>query len=75
MLRAGPGLGSTPSPAARPLPAPGDPHGIEQRPVPAQTFLMGDRHGDDRYGDGESPIHEVTLAAFHIDATTVTNRC
>ncbi|MEU4426072.1 formylglycine-generating enzyme family protein [Actinoplanes sp. NPDC024001] len=49
-------------------------HRIEQRPVPAQTFLMGDRHGDDRHGDGETPVHEVALPAFRIDATTVTNQ-
>jgi formylglycine-generating enzyme required for sulfatase activity len=49
-------------------------HGIEQRSIPAQTFLMGDQHGDDRYGDGETPVHEVSLPEFHIDATTVTNR-
>ncbi|WP_433377354.1 formylglycine-generating enzyme family protein [Actinoplanes sp. CA-142083] len=48
-------------------------HGVEQRSVPAQTFRMGDHHGDDRHGDGETPVHEVTLGAFRIDATTVTN--
>ena len=49
-------------------------HTIEQRLIPAQTFRMGDHHGDDRHGDGETPVHEVTLRAFHIDATPVTNR-
>jgi sulfatase modifying factor 1 len=48
-------------------------HTIEQLLVPSQTFRMGDHHGDDR-GDGETPVHEVTLRAFHIDATPVTNR-
>jgi formylglycine-generating enzyme required for sulfatase activity len=48
-------------------------HTIPQATVPAQTFLMGDRHGDDRWGDGESPAHPVTLAAFDIDTTSVTN--
>ncbi|HEV7811454.1 MAG TPA: formylglycine-generating enzyme family protein [Leifsonia sp.] len=48
-------------------------HTIPQAAVPAQTFLMGDRHGDDRWGDGEGPAHPVTLAAFDIDMTSVTN--
>ncbi len=34
---------------------------------------MGDHHGDGHPGDGETPIHTVTLAAFDIDATSVTN--
>ena len=34
---------------------------------------MGDHHGDGHPGDGETPVHAVTLAAFDIDATTVTN--
>ena len=49
-------------------------HTIEQRRVPAQTFLMGDQRGDEHHGDGETPVHEVTLGAFEIDATAVTNR-
>lgn len=48
-------------------------HQIEQVCVPGQVFLMGDPHGDDRYGDGETPVHPVRVAAFDIDATTVTN--
>ncbi len=48
-------------------------HTIEQARIPAQTFLMGDRHGDDRWGDGEGPVHPVRLAAFSIDTTSVTN--
>lgn len=35
---------------------------------------MGDRHDDDRHGDGETPVHPVILDGFDIDATTVTNR-
>nr|WP_255414257.1 formylglycine-generating enzyme family protein [Cellulomonas sp. PhB143] len=42
-------------------------------PVPAQTFRMGDAHGDGRWPDGEGPVHEVALDAFSIDATSVTN--
>ena len=34
---------------------------------------MGDSHGDGRVQDGETPVHEVALDAFTIDATTVTN--
>ena len=34
---------------------------------------MGDSSGDNNPGDGEQPIHEVTLDAFDIDATSVTN--
>lgn len=48
-------------------------HGVEQCRVPAQTFRMGDAHGDSRWDDGEGPVRAVTLDAFDIDATTVTN--
>jgi sulfatase modifying factor 1 len=48
-------------------------HGIEQAPVPAQVFRMGDADGAGNSGDGETPVHEVGLAGFSIDATTVTN--
>lgn len=34
---------------------------------------MGDSTGDGNPGDGETPVHEVSLAAFEIDATSVTN--
>ncbi|MDX2376523.1 formylglycine-generating enzyme family protein [Microbacterium sp. LRZ72] len=48
-------------------------HGIPQASVPAGTFVMGDSSGDRNPGDGEVPLHEVTLDAFEIDATSVTN--
>jgi sulfatase modifying factor 1 len=48
-------------------------HAIEQRTVPAQSFVMGDARGDDRFGDGEGPLHRVKLDVFQIDATSVTN--
>lgn len=48
-------------------------HPIEHVEIPAGTFLMGDSSGDRNPGDGEVPLHEVTLEAFRIDATTVTN--
>jgi formylglycine-generating enzyme len=47
-------------------------HRVEQAPVPAQTFTMGDAHGDGAHPDGERPVHPVRLAAFEIDVTTVT---
>jgi formylglycine-generating enzyme required for sulfatase activity len=34
---------------------------------------MGDAHDDGKQGDGESPVHPVSLSAFEIDATSVTN--
>jgi formylglycine-generating enzyme required for sulfatase activity len=48
-------------------------HTVEQAHVPAGTFTMGDASGDQNPADGETPRHEVTLGAFEIDATTVTN--
>ena len=39
--------------------------------IPAATFTMGDTHGDG-YGD-EKPPHQVTLPAFWLDRTEVTN--
>lgn len=48
-------------------------HTIEQAKVPAQTFSMGDGRGDERFGDGEGPVHQVSLNAFEIDTTSVTN--
>ena len=62
-----------PTPAAQ-TQRDGDPtHTIEQVVVPAQVFAMGDHHGDGHPGDGETPVHEVTLSTFHIDATSITN--
>src|SRR3954447_25512239 len=66
-------LGATVSAAAE-ASAPTQPrHPITQAEIPAGTFLMGDSSGDRNAGDGETPLHEVTLPAFSIDATTVTN--
>lgn len=50
-----------------------DQHGIEQILVPKQRFLMGDVHGDGYRTDGETPLHAVTVEAFMIDSTSVTN--
>ncbi|MFV0457854.1 MAG: formylglycine-generating enzyme family protein [Actinomycetales bacterium] len=49
-------------------------HTIEQCHIPSGTFTMGDQHGDGYPSDGEQPVHQVTVPAFSIDATTVTNR-
>jgi formylglycine-generating enzyme required for sulfatase activity len=38
--------------------------------VPAGTFIMGTDHGGE---DDEHPAHSVTLAAFYLDRTEVTN--
>lgn len=60
--------------ASRPLlPMTSGRHLIEQVAVPAGTFIMGDSSGDRNHADGELPRHAVTLAAFDIDATAVTN--
>ncbi|MGO4533563.1 formylglycine-generating enzyme family protein [Leifsonia sp. 2MCAF36] len=62
---------SAPSePDARPL---AERHPIPQAVVPGGTFLMGDSTGDGRVSDGETPLHSVELAAFSIDAHSVTN--
>ncbi len=41
--------------------------------IPKGTFSMGDAFGEGYPTDGETPVHEVRLDAFHIDATAVTN--
>lgn len=41
--------------------------------LPGGTFLMGDSFNEGNQGDGETPVHQVTLSAFSIDATAVTN--
>lgn len=48
-------------------------HAIEQVSVPGGDYWMGDHQGDGRPADGEGPVHRVTLPAFTIDATCVTN--
>jgi formylglycine-generating enzyme required for sulfatase activity len=37
------------------------------------AFLMGDHFDEGYRQDGETPVHEVRLRPFHIDATAVTN--
>lgn len=56
-----------------PGPASASRHSIAQAHIPAGSFLMGDASGDANRGDGETPRHTVSLAAFDIDVTSVTN--
>lgn len=56
-----------------PVPSGSGAHAVEQKSIPASTFRMGDQHGDGHPGDGETPVHDVSLSAFDIDATSVTN--
>ena len=60
-------------PESPPMAAGADRHGIAQCAIPAGTFTMGDSHGDGIRADGETPVHAVSLDAFTIDATPVTN--
>jgi formylglycine-generating enzyme required for sulfatase activity len=48
-------------------------HGIEQVVLEGGAFAMGNSNGDENAGDGETPVHTVELAAYSIDATSVTN--
>ena len=41
--------------------------------IPAGTFRMGAADGEGYVDDGEHPVHEVTISAFEISPTTVTN--
>jgi formylglycine-generating enzyme required for sulfatase activity len=41
--------------------------------IPGGTFAMGDAFDEGYPADGETPVHEVRLDAFHMDATAVTN--
>ena len=66
-------LGTRPADAAAATAPARGRHGVEQLRVPAGTFTMGDSSGDQNAADGETPLHDVTLDAFEIDATTVTN--
>ena len=48
-------------------------HTVEQATISAGSFMMGDSSGDMNAADGETPVHEVAIDAFEIDATSVTN--
>ncbi|NIK61705.1 formylglycine-generating enzyme family protein [Kribbella shirazensis] len=62
-------------PLSRPAPVPagGGEHGIEQVVLSGGVFAMGNSNGDENAGDGETPVHEVEVAPYSIDATSVTN--
>lgn len=47
--------------------------GIAWRAIPAGTFRMGNDGADANPGDHEGPVREISLPAFRIAATTVTN--
>jgi sulfatase modifying factor 1 len=47
-------------------------HRVEQAAIPGQRLAMGDGYGDGVRPDGETPVHDVRLDEFSIDATTVT---
>jgi len=60
--------------AASPFrPALGDRSTKGQAEIPAGSFLMGDPFGEGDPADGESPVHEVSLPAYRIDTTAVSN--
>ncbi|TCC01652.1 formylglycine-generating enzyme family protein [Kribbella soli] len=62
--------------AAAPPPARGEQrgeHGVEQVVLSGGSFAMGNSNGDENAADGETPVHQVEVAPFSIDATSVTN--
>jgi formylglycine-generating enzyme required for sulfatase activity len=62
-----------PLPGAQPGAARSDRPLRGQVRVPGATFVMGDAFDEGYPADGERPLHSVTLSAFAMDATTVTN--
>lgn len=42
--------------------------------VAGGAFLMGDAFGEGYLSDGETPVHEVQVDSFRMDATAVTNK-
>jgi sulfatase modifying factor 1 len=67
-----PSAGRDPAPVRAGQVPGGGHHPIEQAAVPAQSFAMGDHHGDGARPDGETPVHAVRLSAFAVDVTPVT---
>ncbi|WP_267545291.1 formylglycine-generating enzyme family protein [Arthrobacter sp. H14-L1] len=41
--------------------------------IPGGTFAMGDPFGEGYAGDGETPVHQVSLESFRIDSAAVNN--
>jgi sulfatase modifying factor 1 len=58
---------------APPVPTARGEHRVEQVVLGGGSFAMGNRNGDENAADGETPVHQVELAPFSIDATSVTN--
>ena len=68
------GKPSTAQPTALRTPVPrGDVSRRGQVAIPGGSFLMGDPFDEGYPADGETPVHQVELPAFHLDATAVTN--
>ena len=66
-----PASSSAPEP---PLPSPAaSPPARDEVRIAGARFAMGDGFGEGYFSDGETPVHEVALSDFSIDATTVTN--
>lgn len=61
--------------APSPVPAvtPGERSTRGQVAIPGGVFWMGDSHGDGYEADGETPVHQVRLSPYRIDAKAVTN--
>src|SRR4051812_39909572 len=62
-----------PTHTERPVPSPAPRSTRGQVRIPSGAFLMGDAFDEGYAADGELPVHEVELSAFHMDATAVTN--
>ncbi|TJY66104.1 formylglycine-generating enzyme family protein [Arthrobacter sp. CAU 1506] len=45
----------------------------EEVSIPGGRFSMGDQLGEGYASDGESPVHDVVVNGFRLDATAVTN--
>lgn len=41
--------------------------------IPGGSFAMGDAFDEGYSSDGETPVHQVELPSFHLDASAVTN--
>jgi formylglycine-generating enzyme required for sulfatase activity len=59
--------------APPPAPAARGEHRVEQVVLDGGSFAMGNSNGDENAADGETPVHQVEVAPFSIDATSVTN--
>lgn len=67
---------SVPESNAAPEGIPAHGAGVEHVSIdlPGGSFAMGDAFGEGYAADGETPVHEVTLSPFSVDAYAVTNR-